>query len=63
MSAERRQQVIETAQRTVAARLRAPEVRALVEPLPAGEPHKIERPPGPPSSWPALRSAGSRRAA
>jgi NTE family protein len=63
MSAERRQQVIETAQRTVATRLRAPEVRALVEPLPAGEPHKIERPPGPPSSWPALRSAGSRRAA
>jgi len=63
MSAERRQQVIETAQRTVASRLRAPEVRAQLAALPPGEPHKIERPPGPPSSWPALRSAGQRRAA
>jgi NTE family protein len=63
MSAERRQQVIETAQRTVASRLRASEVRAQLAALPPGEPHKIERPPGPPSSWPALRSAGQRRAA
>jgi hypothetical protein len=30
--------------------------------LPAGEPHKIEQPPGPPSSWPELRSAGRRAA-
>jgi NTE family protein len=63
MSPERRQQVIETAQRTVASRLRAPELRALLEGLPAGEPHKIERPAGPPSSWPPLRSGGRRRAA
>jgi NTE family protein len=62
MSAERRQQVIETAQRTVARRLLGPEVRALVEALPPGEPHKVERPPGPPSSWPGLRSAGRRAA-
>lgn len=63
MSAERRQQVIETAQRTVAEQLREPAVRALLEPLPPGEPHKIERPDGPPSEWPELRPAVRRRAA
>ena len=63
MSAGRRQQVIETARRTVAEQLRAPAVRALLESLPAGEPHKIEQPPGPPSSWPELGPAVRRRAA
>jgi NTE family protein len=62
MSAERRQDVIETAEATVAEQLRSPEVRQLLEGLPAGEPHKISRPPGPPSSWPELQ-APARRAA
>ena len=63
MSGERRQQVIETARRTVVEQLRTPAARALLESLPAGEPHKIEQPPGPPSSWPELRPAARRRAA
>jgi NTE family protein len=57
MSGSRRRQVIETAERTVLAQLRKPEVRALLSDLPAGEPHKIRRPDGPPSSWPPLRPA------
>ena len=63
MSGERRQQVIKTTQRTMAEQLRAPAVRALVDSLPPGEPHKIEQPPGPPSSWPDLRPAARRQAA
>ena len=35
---------------------RRPELRALLEGLPAGEPHRISRPSGPPSTWPELRS-------
>jgi NTE family protein len=62
MSAERRQHVIETAEVTVAEQLRRPEIRALLEGLPKGEPHKISRPPGPPSSWPEMRAAGRRAA-
>jgi NTE family protein len=66
MSAARRQRVIETAERTVLEQLRKPEVQALLEGLPAGEPHKIRRPDGPPSSWPRMGPAvgrGSERAA
>jgi NTE family protein len=63
MRAERRQQVIETAQRTVAEQLREPAARELLESLPPGEPHKIEQPDGPPSDWPELRPAVRRRAA
>jgi hypothetical protein len=62
MSAERRQNVIDTAEHTVAEQLRQPEVRALLERLPAGEPHKISRPTGPPSSWPEMGPAGRRAA-
>jgi NTE family protein len=62
MNAERRQDVIETAERTVADQLRQPEIRAQLAGLPTGEAHKISRPPGPPASWPAMRPA-SRRAA
>ena len=62
MSAERRQNVIDTAEETVARQLRRPEIRALLGDLPSGEPHKISRPSGPPSSWPELR-ASARRAA
>jgi NTE family protein len=62
MNVERRQHVIDTAEETVAEQLRSPELRGLLSGLPRGEPHKISRPPGPPSSWPAMRSA-LRRAA
>jgi NTE family protein len=57
MSPTRRQQVIETAARTVREQLRRPEAQALLNGLPPGEPHKIRRPAGPPSSWPELRPA------
>jgi NTE family protein len=62
MNSERRQRVIDTAEETVAEQLRAPAVRKLLEGLPSGEPHKISRPTGPPSSWPDIR-ATVRRAA
>ena len=62
MSAERRQDVIETAERTVAEQLRDPELRARLSGLPKGEPHKISRPEGPPSSWPEIRPAARRAA-
>jgi NTE family protein len=54
MSVKRRRQVIETAERTVLAQLRRPQIRAALSDLPAGEPHRIRRPPGPPSSWPPI---------
>jgi NTE family protein len=63
MNAERRQRVIETARRTVAEQLRAAPMRTLLAGLPEGEPHKIERPPGPPSTWPKLGPVRRRRAA
>ena len=62
MSADRRQGVIETAERTVAEQLRDPEIRAQLTGLPEGEPHKISRPSGPPSSWPEIRPAARRAA-
>ncbi len=60
MSATRRQQVIETAERTVTAQLREPGMRALLGNLPQGEPHKLRKPRGPAESWPRI---GARRAA
>jgi len=57
MSRRRQQPVIETAMRTVAEQLRTPENRSLLADLPAGEPHRLARPAGPPSSWPALTPA------
>jgi hypothetical protein len=62
MNTERRQDVIDTAEETVAAQLRRPEVRALLEGMPKGEPHKVRRPSGPPSTWPELLTS-TRRAA
>jgi NTE family protein len=62
MNAERRQQVIETAELTVAEQLRNPEIRAKLAGLPRGEDHKIGRPPGAPSSWPPLRPVARRAA-
>jgi NTE family protein len=62
MSAERRQDVIETAELTVAKQLSSPAIRTLLSDLPKGEPHRISRPSGPPSSWPEIRRAGRRAA-
>ena len=62
MSAERRQDVIDTAEQTVADQLDSPAIRKLLSGLPSGEPHKIRRPSGPPSSWPELRPAARRAA-
>jgi NTE family protein len=62
MSTERRQDVIDMAEETVAKQLETPEVRALLEGMPKGEPHKINRPSGPPSTWPELLTS-TRRAA
>jgi hypothetical protein len=63
MSGQKRHEMIETASKTVAEQLRSPELREKLEGLPAGEPHKLRRPPGPPSTWPRIVSAGSTRAA
>ena len=63
MNTERRQDVIDTAEETVAAQLRRPEVRALLEGMPKGEPHRVSRPPGHPSTWPELLTSSTRRAA
>jgi len=60
MSAERRQRVIDTAERTVAEQLRRPDISEKLAGLPPGESHKIRRPPGPPSSWPEMRPAAAR---
>jgi len=54
MSGRRRNEVIETAERTVAEQLREPAIRELLQDLPDGEPHKLRRPDGPPSTWPEL---------
>ena len=62
MSSERRQDVIDTAEETVARQLQSPAIRKLLEGLPSGEPHKISRPSGPPSSWPVLQSVARRAA-
>jgi NTE family protein len=62
MNSERRQQVIETAEETVAKQLRDPAIRKLLDGLPAAEPHRIRRPAGPPSSWPDIQGAVRRAA-
>jgi NTE family protein len=62
MSVERRQHVIETAEETVAEQLRSARIADRLAGLPKGEPHKISRPSGPPSSWPEMRPAARRAA-
>jgi NTE family protein len=57
MRGKRRHDVIELARRTVAEQLRAPAVERLLEGLPPGEPHKVARPAGDPSTWPAIGPA------
>lgn len=63
MNAERRQAVIDTAQRTVGEQLARAEARALLRGLPQGEPHRIERPAGAPAQWPEFGLPGRSRAA
>ena len=52
-----RHDVIETARRTVAEQLRDAGTAELLTDLPAGEPHKVARPDGDPSTWPAIGPA------
>jgi NTE family protein len=52
MSTRNRNPVIQTAIRTVGEQLRAPEVAGLLERLPEGNPYRVRRPDGPPSTWP-----------
>jgi hypothetical protein len=60
MSGKRRNEVIETAESTVADQLAQVGVAEMLDGLPQGEPHKIYRPDGPPKDWPELLpTAGS----
>jgi NTE family protein len=52
-----RHDVLEMARQTVAEQLRAPAVAELLAGLPKGEPHKVARPPGHPSTWPPIGPA------
>ena len=52
MATRNRNPVIQTAIRTVGEQLRAPEVAELLADLPAGNPYRVRRPEGPPSTWP-----------
>jgi hypothetical protein len=54
MSSRRRQEVIATAIATVGEQLRTPGIADLLKDLPPGEPHKIARPAGDPSTWPQV---------
>jgi NTE family protein len=63
MSGARRHEVIETAERTVAEQLRQAPLRDLLADLPKGEPHRIRRPDGEPSTWPPIQRLPARRAA
>jgi NTE family protein len=67
MSGKRRHEVIEKAMETVSEQLHSdPELSGLLKGLPEGEPHKIRRPDGHPSTWPELVPAAGaepRRAA
>jgi NTE family protein len=54
MSTRNRNRVIEVARRTVAEQLAEPGNRELLAALPPGARERIERPAGPPSSWPTL---------
>ena len=54
MSGRRRNEVMKTAERTVTEQLRQPATAEALRDLPEGEPHKLRRPDGPPSSWPPI---------
>jgi NTE family protein len=63
MSRRNRNPVIETAIRTVGAQLNEPGNRELLADLPQGDPYKVRRPDGPPSTWPPDLLPGQRAAA
>ena len=63
MNGRRRHEVIETAVRTVTEELSKPELRDHLSSLPKGEPHKVRKPAGDPSTWPELVPGRRRRAA
>ena len=52
MSTRNRNPVIQTAIRTVGEQLRAPAAAELLKGLPPGNPYRVRRPKGPPSTWP-----------
>ena len=54
MATRNRNLVIQTAIETVGRQLREPAVKDLLRDLPAGEPHKLARPEGPPETWPQM---------
>ena len=56
MSRRRRNDVIETAMRTVATQLREPAHRALLSDLPPGAPYAVRRPATPPATWREMRA-------
>jgi hypothetical protein len=58
MSTKRRHEVVEVATRTVARQLRKPRLRELLANLPPGEPGRLRKPAGPPSTWPRYVQAG-----
>jgi NTE family protein len=57
MSRRRRHEVILTAIETVGEQLREPAVAEQLNGLPEGDPERVTRPPGPPSTWGLLREA------
>jgi NTE family protein len=59
MRTRRRHEVIATAIETVSEQLRRAGTQEALAGLPPGEPHKVARPYGPPSSWPALAASRS----
>jgi len=63
MSGRRRHEMIETAIETVGRQLEAPAAQDLLEGLPAGAPHKLRRPDGPPASWPPIVTVSHSEAA
>jgi NTE family protein len=54
MATRNRNGVISKAIETVGRQLREPGVRELLRDLPEGQPHKLERPAGPPDTWPRI---------
>jgi NTE family protein len=54
MATRNRNGVIGKAIETVGRQLREPGVRELLRELPEGQPHKLERPAGPPDTWPQI---------
>ena len=60
MSTRNRNPVIRTAMRTVTEQLREPQNAELLAALPAGNPYRVRRPAGPPSTWPQDLLPGQR---